>query len=109
MSFGIHYPCGPIRDVRCRLCRPVDAAVVRGYAPRILDILSSFLSTTSEDTLSLILDTLTVVVKIDLGIWLSPEATSSLTAAILDTWRRNSKGTCIAQCTTQDVDQNILN
>ncbi|KAF9516008.1 hypothetical protein BS47DRAFT_1371853 [Hydnum rufescens UP504] len=74
-----------------KLCRPVDAAVVRAYAPRILAILSSFLSTTSEDTLSLILDTLTVVVKIDLGTWLSPEVTSSLTAAILDTWRRNFK------------------
>jgi hypothetical protein len=47
---------------------------------------------TSEDTLSLVLETLAVVIDIDQGKWLTPELAQSLVNAILEVWSKNNKG-----------------
>lgn len=70
----------------------MENAELDSYAPRILADLTPFLASTSEDTLALIVETITVTVKINLGSWLTSDATRLLTRAILEAWRRNSKG-----------------
>ena len=47
---------------------------------------------TSEDTLSLVLETLAVVIDIDNGKWLTPDLAQSLANAILEVWGKNNKG-----------------
>lgn len=70
----------------------METAELDSYASRILVDLTPFLRSTSEDTLALIVETLTVTVKINLGSWLTSEATILLTRAVLEAWQRNSKG-----------------
>lgn len=70
----------------------MESAELNTYAPRILGDLTLFLASTSEDTLALMVETLTVTVKINLGAWLTHDSARLLTRAVLDTWRRNSKG-----------------
>ncbi len=43
-----------------------------------------FLLHTSEDTLSLVLETLSVIVGVDEGKWMTPELADSLVLAILE-------------------------
>lgn len=50
---------------------------------------------TSEDTLSLILETLSVVLEVDQGKWLTSHLASSLATAALDVWTKNNKGQSI--------------
>jgi hypothetical protein len=47
---------------------------------------------TSDDTLSLVLETLSVVVQVDKGSWLTTELADSLVSAILEVWTKNNKG-----------------
>jgi hypothetical protein len=70
----------------------METAELDSYASRILADLAPFLASTSEDTLALIVETLTVTVKINLGSWLTSEPTRLLTRAVLEAWRRNSEG-----------------
>jgi len=82
----------PLLSFRFSFCRRMETAELDSYASRILADLTPFLTSTSEDTLALIVETLTVTVKINLGSWLNSDATRLLTRAILEAWRRNSKG-----------------
>lgn len=76
---------------------PMDSSELAPYAPRILADLVPFLASTSEDTLALIVETLTVTVKINLGSWLTTDATRALTrVVVLEAWRKNSKGKPLA-------------
>jgi hypothetical protein len=68
------------------------------FAPRIAKDLGPFLLVTSEDTLSLVLETLAVVIDIDQGKWLTPELAHSLVNAILEVWRKNNKGSSSPFC-----------
>jgi len=47
---------------------------------------------TSDDTLSLVLETLSVVVQVDKGSWITTELANSLTLAVLEVWNKNNKG-----------------
>jgi importin-9 len=47
---------------------------------------------TTEDTLSLVLETLSVVVEVDESKWLTPELANSLVLAVLEVWTKNNKG-----------------
>lgn len=60
--------------------------------PRIAKDLGPFLLVTTEDTLSLVLETLSVVVEVDESKWLTPELANSLVLAVLDVWAKNNKG-----------------
>lgn len=60
--------------------------------PRIARDLGPFLLITSDDTLSLVLETLSVVVEVDGSKWLIPELANTLVLAILEVWAKNNKG-----------------
>jgi hypothetical protein len=62
------------------------------FMPRIAKDLGPFLLVTSEDTLSLVLDTLSVVVDVGGGSWLPPDLANSIVIAVLDVWAKNNKG-----------------
>ena len=65
-------------------------------AARIAKDIGPFLPVTSEDTLTLVLETLAVVVQIDDGKWITEDLARALVVAILDVWMKNNKGTfCI--------------
>ncbi|KAJ7724258.1 ARM repeat-containing protein [Mycena metata] len=68
-----------------------DASTLSPFAPRIAKDLGPFLLLTSDDTLSLVLETLSVVVQVDKGSWLTPELADSLVRAILEVWTKNNK------------------
>ena len=61
-------------------------------APRIAQDLGPFLLITSEDRLSLVLETLENVIQVDKGKWLDINLATALTQAILEVWARNNKG-----------------
>jgi importin-9 len=64
--------------------------------PRIAKDLGPFLLGTSDDTLSLVLETLGVVVDVDENKWITEELANSLVLAVLEVWAKNNKGT--VQC-----------
>ncbi|KAJ7269388.1 ARM repeat-containing protein [Mycena haematopus] len=68
-----------------------DASTLSPFAPRIAKDLSPFLLITSDDTLSLVLETLSVIVQVDRGNWLTTELADSLVLAILEVWTKNNK------------------
>ncbi|KAJ6502647.1 armadillo-type protein [Mycena vulgaris] len=68
-----------------------DASTLSPFAPRIAKDLGPFLLMTSDDTLSLVLETLSVVVQIDKGNWITTELADSLVQAILEVWTKNNK------------------
>ncbi|KAJ7754965.1 armadillo-type protein [Mycena maculata] len=68
-----------------------DASTLSPFAPRIAKDLGPFLLITFDDTLSLVLETLSVVVQVDQGSWLTTEMAESLVLAILEVWTKNNK------------------
>lgn len=64
---------------------------VAGVASRILQDLAPLLLITAEETLTLVMETLSVLLKVEGGKWLTPDHASSLTTALLDVWRKNVK------------------
>lgn len=61
-------------------------------APRLVKNLGPFLAA-SEDTLSLVVETLVTVLSLENGAWLTPDLTAMLSNALLDVWAKNVKGT----------------
>lgn len=72
-------------------CQNVDDAVAVPLAPRIAKDIGPFLPVTSEDTLTLVLETLAVVVQIDDGKWITEDLARAIVLAILDVWMKNNK------------------
>lgn len=68
-------------------------AVVLPVAPQIAKDLGPLLLLTNEDTLSLILETLSAVIEVDGGKWITPELAESLVIVMLQVWAQNNKGT----------------
>ena len=54
--------------------------------------LGHFLLTTSEDTLLLVLETISSMFLVNASKWLDAELAKSLVVAILQVWNRNNKG-----------------
>ena len=73
-------------------CVGADDKALSPFIPRIAKDLGPFLSVTSEDTLSLVLETLAVVLDVDNGKWMSQDLASALVIAVLDVWTKNNKG-----------------
>ncbi|KAL7284955.1 hypothetical protein ACG7TL_000044 [Trametes sanguinea] len=69
----------------------IEDAVAVPMAPRIAKDIGPFLPVTSEDTLTLVLETLAVVVQIDEGKWITEDLARSLVIAVLDVWMKNNK------------------
>jgi len=74
-------------------CQGGEDSALTPFAPRIARDLGPFLLVASEDTLSLILETVSVVIEVDQGKWLTSELAESLVSASLEVWSKNSKGT----------------
>lgn len=70
----------------------MDSTALEPFTVRILSDLAPFLESTTEDTLTLIVETLTATVKINLGSWLTPDTTRPLAQAILGAWRKHCQG-----------------
>jgi len=68
-----------------------DSALVP-FAYRIAMVLGPFLPAATDDTLGLVLQTLSVVVGVDKGRWITPELASSMIYSILEVWRKNNRG-----------------
>ena len=60
--------------------------------PRITRDLGPFLLETSEDTLSLVLETISVLCGVEDGSWFTTDLAGALTTALLDVWPKNIKG-----------------
>ncbi|KAK7464422.1 hypothetical protein VKT23_006589 [Stygiomarasmius scandens] len=72
-------------------CTGSDDSALTPFIPRIAKDLGPFLLVTSEDTLSLVLETLAVVVEVDKGKWLTQELASALVVSTLEVWNKNNK------------------
>lgn len=73
-------------------CVGSDDSALSPFIPRIATDLGPFLAVTSEDTLSLVLETLAVVLDVDKGKWMTQDLANSLVVATLDVWSKNNKG-----------------
>jgi hypothetical protein len=81
-------------DVHCihSFCLSADDAALTPFMPRVAKDLGPFLLLTSEDTLCLVLDTLSVVLEADGANWMTPDLANSLVLAALEVWSKNNKG-----------------
>ena len=70
----------------------MDDSVLLPAAFRVAKDLGPFLLVTTEDTLSLVLETLSSVINIGKGTWITPELAVQLTTAMLQVWVHNNKG-----------------
>ena len=59
---------------------------------RIAQDLGPFLLVATEDTLSLVLETMSVVLDVNRGQWLTADLANSLVLAVLEVWAKNNKG-----------------
>lgn len=73
-------------------CQGIDDAAVLPVVPRIARDIGPFLLQATEDTLSLVLETLSVVVEVDQSKWVTPELANDLVLALLEVWMKNIKG-----------------
>ena len=73
-------------------CQNIAHSSLGPLAPRIAKDLGPFLLVTSEDTLTLVLEALSVVVEIE-GDWMTTQLAGDLVTAVLDVWTKNVKGT----------------
>jgi len=72
-------------------CQNIAHSSLGPLAPRIAKDLGPFLLVTSEDTLTLVLEALSVVVEIE-GDWMTTQLAGDLVTAVLDVWTKNVKG-----------------
>lgn len=73
-------------------CQGAEESAIIDLVPRITKDLGPFLLMTSDDTLSLVLETLSVLLEVGGGSWLGTELASSLLVALFDVWEKNNKG-----------------
>ena len=76
----------------CSFCQGGEDSALTPFAARISQDLVPLLVVASDDTLSLVLETLSVVLEVDQGQWLTPELVQSLVSAVLEVWSKNNKG-----------------
>ena len=74
-------------------CKDISDGLLEPVAPRIARAVGPFLSVTSEDTLSLVLEALLTIVEIRECAWMTQDLATSLVSAVLDIWTKNNKGT----------------
>ncbi|KDR85511.1 hypothetical protein GALMADRAFT_52743 [Galerina marginata CBS 339.88] len=87
---GIPVKVSAVKAVH-NFCQGGEDSALIPFAPRIAQDLGPFLLLTSEETLSLALETVSVVIEVDQGKWLTSELTESLVSAVLEVWHKNNK------------------
>lgn len=73
-------------------CQGIDDSALLPAVPRISRDIGPFLLQTTEDTLSLVLETLSVVVEVDESKWMTSDLANDLVIALLEVWTKNIKG-----------------
>ncbi|KAH8835042.1 ARM repeat-containing protein [Flagelloscypha sp. PMI_526] len=81
--------------------------IIRPYAERIVKDLGPYLSSISDDSLLLVLETLSLVIENDDASWISVELASSLTSAILDVYTRTKKADPMTISVMVDLFENL--
>ncbi|CAE6488834.1 unnamed protein product [Rhizoctonia solani] len=79
----------------------ISGEAMAGVAPRILQDLAPLLLITVEETLALVMETLSVLLKVERGKWLTADHAGSLTTALLDVWRKNVKDQVLLSVITE--------
>jgi hypothetical protein len=79
------------KSVHVSFCQNIAHSSLGPLAPRIAKDLGPFLLVTSEDTLTLVLEALSVVIEIE-GDWMTTQLAGDLVTAVLDVWTKNVKG-----------------
>ncbi|KAL0068448.1 hypothetical protein AAF712_004526 [Marasmius tenuissimus] len=87
---GIPIKVSAVKAVH-NFCLGSDDSALTPFVPRIAKDLGPFLLATSEDTLSLVLETLAVVLDVDEGKWMTADLATSLVVATLEVWSKNNK------------------
>ncbi|KIY73361.1 ARM repeat-containing protein [Cylindrobasidium torrendii FP15055 ss-10] len=72
-------------------CKSENTEALVPYMARIAKDMGPFILHTSEDTLSLVLETLSVIVSVDKARWITPELAHDLVQAVLQVWASNVK------------------
>ncbi|KAF8844142.1 ARM repeat-containing protein [Paxillus ammoniavirescens] len=72
-------------------CQGAEDSALIPFVARIAQDLGPFLLLTSEDTLSLVLETMSVVLEVDKASWLTTDLANSLVLATLEVWTQNNK------------------
>ena len=70
----------------------MDESMIIPVATRIAKDLGPFLLMTTEDTLSLVLETLSYLVSVGKAGWLTDDLASQLSTAMLEVWVKNNRG-----------------
>ncbi|KAJ7597774.1 ARM repeat-containing protein [Mycena floridula] len=72
-------------------CQGAQDSALAPFMPRIAKDLGPFLAVTSEDTLAMVLEALSVVLEVERGSWMTIELAQALVSAVLDVWSKNSR------------------
>ncbi|KAH0837873.1 armadillo-type protein [Lanmaoa asiatica] len=72
-------------------CQGAEDSALKPYVARIAQDLGPFLLVTTEDTLSLVLSTMSVVLDVDKASWVTTDLANSLVLATLEVWTKNNK------------------
>ncbi|EIW87234.1 ARM repeat-containing protein [Coniophora puteana RWD-64-598 SS2] len=72
-------------------CQNADDEALKPLVPRIAQDLGPFLLVATEDTLSLVLETMAVVLEVDQAKWLTTDLATSLVLATLEVWAKNNR------------------
>nr|GAT57396.1 ARM repeat-containing protein [Mycena chlorophos] len=80
---GVPVKISAVRAVHNFFQSANEGPTLSPFAPRIAKDLGPFLLVTSDDTLSLVLETLSVIIAVDKGRWITPELASSLTLSVI--------------------------
>lgn len=70
----------------------MDQSILLPSAMRIAKDLGPFLLATTEDTLSLVLETLSSIMDVGRATWITPELAEQLVTAMLEVWVKNNRG-----------------
>ncbi|KII94307.1 hypothetical protein PLICRDRAFT_50286 [Plicaturopsis crispa FD-325 SS-3] len=89
-SAGIPVKISAVKAVH-NFCQGGEDSALVPFVPRIAKDLGPFLMATSDDTLGLVLDTLSVVVEVDGSKWITADLANSLVLAVLEVWTKNIK------------------
>ncbi|KAI0045675.1 ARM repeat-containing protein [Auriscalpium vulgare] len=87
---GIPFKISAVKAIQ-HFCQDIDDDALKPIVPRIARDLGPFLFQTTEDTLSLVLETLAVVVEVDDSSWLTADLARDLVLALLEVWTKNIK------------------
>ncbi|KAI0066668.1 ARM repeat-containing protein [Artomyces pyxidatus] len=87
---GIPFKISAVKAIQ-HFCQGIDDSALKPVVPRIARDLGPFLFQTTEDTLSLVLETLSVVLEVDDSEWLTVDLARDLVLALLEVWTKNIK------------------